>query len=66
MTMIIGAGATRPVHPNQLLGIAEFDETKPYAVGKFVLKGKGFYRFKVAHEANTPWDENCRTQGARR
>ena len=58
MTMIIGAGATRPVHPNQLLGIAEFDETKPYAVGKFVLKGKGFYRFKVAHEANTPWDEN--------
>ncbi len=56
--MIIGAGATRPVHPNQLLGIAEFDETKPYAVGKFVLKGKGFYRFKVAHEANTPWDEN--------
>ena len=56
--MIIGAGATRPVHPSQLLGIAEFDPAKPYAVGKYVLKNRGFYRFKVAHVANTPWDEN--------
>ena len=57
--MVIGAGATRPVHPNQLLGIAEFDPAKPYNAGKFVLKDRGFYQFKVAHTANTPWDETA-------
>jgi hypothetical protein len=56
--MIIGTGASRPVHPSQLLGIAEFDPAKPYSVGEYVLKQRGLYRFKSPHTANTPWDEN--------
>lgn len=57
MGISIGAGASRPINPSQLLGIAEFDPAKPYSAGKFVLKGRGIYRFKVNHAANTPWDE---------
>ena len=58
MTLVIGAGAARPVHPSQLLGIEEFKQEKSYAVGKFVIKGKGIYQFKSPHTANTPWNEN--------
>lgn len=57
MGISIGAGASRPINPSQLLGIAEFDPAKPYSAGKFVLKGRGIYRFKVDHAANTAWDE---------
>lgn len=56
--LIIGAGSTRPVHPSQILGIAEFDPAKPYNVGEYVLKSRVLYRFKAAHIANTAWDEN--------
>ncbi len=52
----IGAGASRPVHPNQLLGLELFSESKNYAVGAYVLHENYFYRFKEAHTAG-PWDE---------
>lgn len=55
--MILGAGASRPVHPNQLLGIELFVNTKPYPIGKYILHENGFYVFTSAHSAGD-WNEN--------
>lgn len=51
MGLIIGAGASRPVSPNQLLGIGLFSESKNYNAGEYCLNGNKFYQFKVNHPA---------------
>lgn len=56
--IIIGSGATRPVHPNQLLGIELFVPSKAYPVGQYVLHNNSFYRFTSAHVENTPWSDS--------
>ncbi len=55
MGIIIGAGVSRPIHPNHLLSLGEFSETKVYNAGDFVIYQSKIYRFTTSHAAG-PWN----------
>lgn len=57
MGIIIGAGVSRPIHPNHLLSLGEFSETKVYNAGDFVIYQNKIYRFTTSHAAG-PWDSS--------
>lgn len=47
--LIIGAGVSRPIHPNHLLHLDEFSPDENYNSGDFVIYNSKIYRFKVNH-----------------
>lgn len=49
--MIIGAGVSRPVHPNHLLSIGLFSTSKNYNAGDYVIYDNKIYRFTQLHPA---------------
>lgn len=49
--LLVGAGVSRPIHPNHLLRLAQFSPDVPYNAGDFVIYESNLYRFKVNHPA---------------
>ena len=58
MSLIIGSGARRAANMNQLLGIGNFDASRAYSAGKYIMHNGIIYRFTSAHAAGAEWDES--------
>lgn len=51
MGLIIGAGVSRPIHPNYLLSLGQFSDSIDYNAGDYVINDNKIYRFTVNHPA---------------